>query len=441
MSKKRILYRIIFAILFIFAANSFYLIKVHMAFAVPAAISFVAVNIVAGFTDNTIKKLWIKFCNHGTECLAIFCISLIVSISYHVAIVCKMPQDWINYVISGIVCALAHIVLFWNGIISVYCTSVQLGIKPRIIGAICGPIPFVHLFALGYIIKVTSREVLVETQKDLLNEQREHLKICKTKYPILLVHGVFFRDSKKLNYWGRVPGELIRNGATIFYGEHQSALSVEDSAAELAVKIKEIIEKNGFEKLNIIAHSKGGLDCRYAISNLGVAPYIASLTTINTPHRGCGFADYLLNKIPEKVQKKVSATYNAAAKKLGDTSPDFMAAVNDLTESVCEENDAKYHFPDGIFCQSFGSVLGHATHGRFPLNFSYPMVKYFDGANDGLVSEQSFSFGESFCLLKPNGKRGISHADMIDLNRENIQGFDVREFYVQLVADLKKRGL
>ena len=30
---------------------------------------------------------------------------------------------------------------------------------------------------------------------------------------------------------------------------------------------------------------------------------------------------------------------------------------------------------------------------------------------------------------------------MIDLNRENIPDFDVREFYVQLVRDLKVRGL
>lgn len=30
---------------------------------------------------------------------------------------------------------------------------------------------------------------------------------------------------------------------------------------------------------------------------------------------------------------------------------------------------------------------------------------------------------------------------MIDLNRENIQGFDVREFYVELVHGLKKKGL
>ena len=30
---------------------------------------------------------------------------------------------------------------------------------------------------------------------------------------------------------------------------------------------------------------------------------------------------------------------------------------------------------------------------------------------------------------------------MIDLDRENIPGFDVREFYVGMVADLKRRGL
>ena len=39
-----------------------------------------------------------------------------------------------------------------------------------------------------------------------------------------------------------------------------------------------------------------------------------------------------------------------------------------------------------------------------------------------------------------SGKRGISHGDVIDLSRKNIPGFDVREFYVQLVKDLKERG-
>ncbi len=167
---------------------------------------------------------------------------------------------------------------------------------------------------------------------------------------------------------------------------------------------------------------------------------MASFTTISTPHKGCAFAEYILNNSSEKAKKRVAGTYNAAAKKLGDKSPDFIAAVSDLTETSCARFDEEYKVPDTIFCQSFGSVLGHAIHGKFPLNFSYPMVKHFDGANDGLVSAQSFSFGENFTLLSNKGKRGISHADMIDLNRENIPGFDVREFYVQLVSELREKG-
>ena len=56
---------------------------------------------------------------------------------------------------------------------------------------------------------------------------------------------------------------------------------------DIKKKILEVIEKTGCEKVNIIAHSKGGLDSRYAISILGMDKYTASLTTISTPHRGC----------------------------------------------------------------------------------------------------------------------------------------------------------
>ena len=48
--------------------------------------------------------------------------------------------------------------------------------------------------------------------------------------------------------------------------------------------------------------------------------------------------------------------------------------------------------------------------------------------------------GHPVHAAEPAGKRGISHGDVVDLNRENIVGFDVREFYVNLVADLKNRG-
>ena len=53
---------------------------------------------------------------------------------------------------------------------------------------------------------------------------------------------------------------------------------------------------------------------------------------------------------------------------------------------------------------------------------------------------ESAQWGEKFIPLVPTGKRGITHADMIDLNREDFPGFDVREFYVQLVSGLREMG-
>jgi triacylglycerol lipase len=169
--------------------------------------------------------------------------------------------------------------------------------------------------------------------------------------------------------------------------------------------------------------------------------YVASLTTINTPHRGCLFADYLLENISEDVQNKVAKVYNTTLKKLGDPNPDFLAAVYDLTDSACKERDADMGAPEGILCQSVGTLLRKARGGRFPMNFTYHLAKVFDGPNDGLVSENSFCWGSHYELLKPTGKRGISHGDIIDLNRENIDGFDVREYYVKLVNALKEQGL
>ena len=39
----------------------------------------------------------------------------------------------------------------------------------------------------------------------------------------------------------------------------------------------------------------------HAITKLGLAPQVASLTTINTPHRGCVFAQHLLSTMPKGV--------------------------------------------------------------------------------------------------------------------------------------------
>lgn len=344
---------------------------------------------------------------------------------------------WLRHLLPAF---LTELILFWNGILRVYLTSVQLGIKWRIIGIVCGWIPIVHIFTLCRITDIAYSEALYENEKYLLNRVRAENEECRTRYPLLLVHGVFFRDFRFFNYWGRIPAELIRNGATIYYGSQQSAASVADCGQELADRIRQIVQETGCGKVNIIAHSKGGLDSRYAITRCGAAEYVASLTTVNTPHRGCIFADHLLDAIPDRVCHSVAAKYNAALKRFGDPDPDFMKAVRDLTATACARFNEAVHDSPGVYYQSVGSVMNRASSGRFPLNMVYPYVRHYDGANDGLVAVDSMKWGTRFIPLNTAQGRGISHGDMIDLNRENIPGFDVREFYVGLVHDLKERG-
>lgn len=388
----------------------------------------------------------IRICSIGTRLLEVFLATstVIVLCVIWFGLITRMwnfganPAFWI---LAGVIVILVEMALFWIGISMVYLSSVQLGFKRRAVGIACGWIPFANLFALIGIIRTCREEVAVERALEQRDQARAKQQICRTKYPLLLVHGVFFRDFDHFDYWGRIPAELKKNGATIYYGEHNSAAAVADSAVELEKRIEEIVRQTGCEKVNIIAHSKGGLDSRTAIAMTSAGKYVASLTTINTPHRGCEFADYLLTEIPEKQQKMIAERYNSVAAKLGDKDPDFLAAVYDLTSQKCRERNEIVHDDPGVFYQSVGSVLQKASSGRFPLNFTYHLVKYFDGENDGLVGIKSFEWGSSLKMLRNTEmKRGISHGDMIDLNRENIKGLDIREFYVQLVSDLREKG-
>ncbi len=346
------------------------------------------------------------------------------------------PVFWIEAVlIFG-----TELVLFWNGITRIYLTSSMLGTNWRIIGILCGMIPIANIIVLLHIIRIAAAEVQREDARIQANESRKNLAVCRTRYPILLVHGIFFRDMDRFNYWGRIPEELEKNGAVLFYGNQQSSINVRDSGKEIADRIMEILAETGCEKVNIIAHSKGGLDSRYAISCLGMAPYVASLTTINTPHRGCIYAEWLLHHTPGSVTGGIANQYNRTFLKLGDTAPDFLGSVADLTAEKCRSFNEEVPDMPSVYYQSTGSKINTVMTNIFPLNFSNVIAKYFDGPNDGLVSLESAKWGERFMVLQSDCPDGISHGDVIDLMRHDKPDFDVREFYVQLVSDLKKRN-
>lgn len=443
--KKRIVIAYLLNFLLIsFCANGFELLRRDLRMIFVILPLFSLSNLFCGFFCVRTKSVRLRICHHGAMLLAVFLGAATFSVAYFILYAIRiLPLGYMDLIWSVIWCVALYCVVFWNGIVCVYLTSVQLGIKQRVIGGICGMIPVVNLFVLFSIIKTSFCEVWFEAKKEMINAARRDERVCATKYPILLVHGVCFRDSKVLSYWGRIPRELEANGARVFYGNHRSAAAISVCAEELLARIHEILRETGAEKVNIIAHSKGGLDCRYAIAKLGAAPFVASFTTVNSPHRGCHYADTLLTVIPDHVKNKVARTYDRTFRYLGDIDPDFLTAMCNLTASYCdtltkELDDDKNRWD--IYRQSIMTVMKNSRSAGFPLSYTYHIVKQFDGENDGLVSESSAQFGEKFTVIRPSGKLGISHMDVIDMPRRNIPEFDAREFFVQLVSDLKSRG-
>ena len=238
------------------------------------------------------------------------------------------------------------------GIIRLLISSRQVKVIKYIALIFTWYIPVVNIFILKAISKSAKKEFRFEQAKQELDDMRKENEVCKTKYPILMVHGIFFRDWQMFNYWGRVPKELVRNGAEIYYGGQQSANLISVSAGELRDKIEKVIKETGAEKLNIIAHSKGGLDSRYAISKLGMDRYVASLVTINTPHYGCNFVDDILAKVPDGLLKFVAARYNKLFTVLGDTAPDFEKGLRELTHSNCAKLDKEIPDSPNVYYRS-----------------------------------------------------------------------------------------
>lgn len=345
------------------------------------------------------------------------------------------PLFWINLGIAYFVLLFHYLNGFWR---TAFC-SAQLGVGRRIVMLFCWWIFPVNLFLFYGWCGVVRRELLTARNRYLLDAARVENAVCRTRYPVVMVHGIFFRDWQYMNYWGRIPRALKRNGAVVYYGKQQSSLAIADSAAELKAELERVLAETGAEKVNIVAHSKGGLDSRYVISKLGMADRVASLTTINTPHRGCQFADALLGSLPGWLIDFAAKRYNKLFAMLGDEQPDFLAGVTDLTAGACARFNEEVTDAPGVYYQSIMSKMRNFTSAFFPLSLSYLLAKKYEGENDGLVSVSSAVWGNYLGLLSA-GRKGISHADMIDLTHKDIKGFDVSEFYVGLFAGLKEKG-
>ena len=117
----------------------------------------------------------------------------------------------------------------------------------------------------------------------------------KTKYPILLVHGIVIKDWKFVKCFGNIKKVLNQAGFDIETSKTDGFGTIENNANQLKKQIEEMLVKYNTDKVNIIAHSKGGLDSKYLIKELKMEDHVASLTTLCTPHKGSKIADKLLS--------------------------------------------------------------------------------------------------------------------------------------------------
>ena len=268
---------------------------------------------------------------------------------------------------------------------------------------------------------------------------------CATRYPLVLIHGAGFRDLRWPLYWGRIPSALEKRGASVSYGLQDCWASVETNAAVIASRIDAILEQSGAEKVNLIAHSKGGLDARMALSSYGCGGKVASLTTVATPHRGSKTADLLL-RLPRRAWGLAAFAVDNWIRLVGDREPDFLRLCEDFTTGRMVRFNAENPDVPGVLYQSFACVMGH-PFSDINLSTANFVVDRIDGPNDGLVSVESALWGERCRVLRSNAFRGISHLDAIDLRRAPLTRkpgpgvSDICDFYIALVKALKAQGL
>ena len=282
---------------------------------------------------------------------------------------------------------------------------------------------------------------------------------CKTKYPVVLVHGIGFGDSNNMLYWGRIPKVLRSYGADVYSSSQDGWGNVESNATQLIQNIDAILSASKADKVNLIAHSKGGIDSRYLLRSSEAAAKIASITTISTPHNGSHSMD-LLMRIPSFLVKFAGVFVNGISRLMGDRQPDFYKTCIQMTTKKMDEFNTQAEHTDDVYCQSYAAVMTKPSSDVIMM-IQNIIVKAIEGKNDGLVTLDSAAWQNFKGVLTGYGKRGVSHSDIVDLRRKpfikpgslisressarepdaNIFVADITDVYVDIVSDLKQRYL
>jgi triacylglycerol lipase len=281
------------------------------------------------------------------------------------------------------------------------------------------------------------------------------------RYPIVLVHG--FRASPTMNGFKNVAAALRADGHEVVEPTLPPHESSEIRARALATALEPVVAKSG--KVNIVAHSMGGLDSRVLVSELGWGDRVASVTTIATPHRGSAIADAILGLMDtvsaddaiNAIADAYDTTYSEAA---GDA--DVRGAYTQLSEAYApifneaKQDDARVYYQSwagvsnvfGIPNDKDGPACGGVWWGGkrridrmdARLVLSSPIIAHgFElRPNDGLVTVESAKWGEFRGCLPADHLDEIGSGGESGVHQDS--GFDHVRFYRVLAFELAAKG-
>jgi triacylglycerol lipase len=261
---------------------------------------------------------------------------------------------------------------------------------------------------------------IVVARRRLARRAPRRARRTATRYPVVLAHGLLGFDEvrfagRRHDYFRGVPARLLADGADV----HRPCVARTAAIAARAAELAEFIRSLPDRRVNVVAHSMGGLDARYAISRLGLGSKVASLTTIGTPHLGTPIAD-----LGAGVAGRAKLLHALAAVGID------VSAFADLTTARMTAFNAAVPDVRGV---AYGSVVGVAAGLREVNPLLAPTWLWLAeraGESDGVVPAASQRWGEVVRTI------AADHWAQIGWSK----GFDAVEFYAGLVRELRARG-
>jgi len=262
-----------------------------------------------------------------------------------------------------------------------------------------------------------------------------------TRFPIVFVHGwTGFQQIGPVDYFYDVGPTLSERGYPVAFPVLDPYNGHAVRGAQLADAIDEVLAAHRARKVDLVAHSQGGLDARYAISTLGYGDRVAALYTVATPHRGTPLADIALG-LEDGPAGLALAFLLETIGAGGGFDSDAMASFGSLSEAFVQgtfnpENpdDPRVDYQSwmGRTCLSL-AVCGDVVDA--PIATGYEILSSVAGDNDGVVPVSSAPWGTY------HGTVPADHFDEVgQVAGATSPMFDHRAFYLDRARDLRAAG-